>query len=129
MPFTAGLFLIGALALSGVPPFNGFVSKLTIFLAGIHAGYLVLSVIAAIISAVTLAYIIRAFISVFLGPQVKRSKNVEEAPRTLLFPMVVLAAACVIFGVFPHLGFGAVGPAQGVLLDPSGYIAEVLPGV
>jgi multicomponent Na+:H+ antiporter subunit D len=129
MPFTAGLFLIGALALSGVPPFNGFVSKLTIFLAGIHAGYLILSVIAAIISAVTLAYIIRAFITVFLGPQAKRSKNVEEAPRTLLLPMVVLAAACVMFGVFPHLGFGVVEPAQGVLLDPSGYIAEVLPGV
>jgi hypothetical protein len=31
--------------------------------------------------------------------------------------------------VFPHLGFGVVGPAQGVLLDPSGYIDKVLPGV
>jgi multicomponent Na+:H+ antiporter subunit D len=129
MPFTAGLFLIGALALSGVPPFNGFVSKLTIFLAGIDAGYLILSIIATIISAVTLVYIIRAFIAVFLGHQAPRFKNVMEAPRTLLFPMMVLAIVCVVLGVFPHLGFGVVGPAQGVLLDPSGYIDKVLPGV
>jgi multicomponent Na+:H+ antiporter subunit D len=129
MPFTAGLFLVGALALSGVPPFNGFVSKLTIFFAGIHAGYLVLSAIAAIISAVTLVYVIRAFIAIFLGSQTRRFENVREVPRTMLFPMVVLAVVCVALGVRPQLGFGAVEPAQAVLLDHSGYIARVLPGV
>jgi multicomponent Na+:H+ antiporter subunit D len=129
MPFTAGLFLVGALALSGVPPFNGFVSKLTIFLAGIHAGYLILSVIAAIISAVTLVYVIRAFIAIFLGSQSRRFENVREVPRTLLFPMMVLAVVCVVLGVFPQLGFGAVGPAQGVLLNPSSYVNAVMLGV
>lgn len=128
MPITAGIFMVGALALAGVPPFNGFVSKLTIFLAGIDAGYLILSIIAAIISAVTLAYIIRAFIAIFLGPQNRRHKNIREAPRSMLFPMMILAVACVALGVLPQLGFSAVGPAQETLLNPSSYISGVLLG-
>jgi len=128
MPITAGIFLVGALALAGMPPFNGFASKLTIFLAGIDAGYPILSGIAAIISVVTLAYMIRAFIAVFLGPQTGRFENVKEAPRSMLFPMMVLAAVCVVLGVLPQLGFSAVEPAQEVLLNPSSYIGEVIPG-
>jgi multicomponent Na+:H+ antiporter subunit D len=129
MPITAGIFMVGTLALAGVPPFNGFASKLTIYLAGIEAGYPILSVIAAIFSAVTLAYMIRAFIAVFLGPRTTRFKNVKEAPRSMLFPMMVLAIVCVVLGVLPQLGFGAVEPAQMVLLDPSSYIGKVMVGV
>ncbi|MFQ6130150.1 MAG: complex I subunit 5 family protein, partial [Candidatus Hadarchaeaceae archaeon] len=128
MPITAGIFMVGALALAGVPPFNGFASKLTIYLAGIDAGYPIFSGIAAIISAVTLAYMIRAFNAVFLGPRTKRFENVKEAPPSMLFPMMVLAIVCVMLGVLPQLGFSAVEPAQGVLLNPSSYIREVVLG-
>ena len=129
MPITAGVFMVGALALAGMPPFNGFASKLTIFLAGIDAGYSILSGVAAIISAVTLTYMIRAFIAIFLGPTTRRFAKVKEAPGAMIFPMIVLAAFCILLGVLPQLGFDAVEPAQMILINPSNYVKEVLLGV
>jgi multicomponent Na+:H+ antiporter subunit D len=129
MPVTAGLFMIGTFAITGVPLFNGFVSKLTIYLAGIDAGYPLVSVFAAVFSALTLTYMIRAFMAVFLGPTPERLSSVKEAPWLMLAPIVILAVICIIIGVIPQVGFDAVEPAQRALLDLPGYIRQVIPGV
>ncbi len=114
MPITAAAFAIGALAIAGVPPFNGFVSKWTIYVAGIEAGYAIFTVIALVISALTLAYFFKAFSMIFLGQRPRRLKNVQEAPVAMLFPVIILAVLCVLFGILPQLGINLVGPAVGV---------------
>lgn len=115
MPITASMFTIGALAISGVPPFNGFASKWTIYVAGVEAGYPIFTVIAVIISALTLAYFLKAASAIFLGQRPRHLKNVKEAPGLMLFPMCLLAAFCILLGVLPSLGIDLVRPAQWVL--------------
>jgi len=129
MPITAGLFAIGALAISGVPPLNGFASKWTIYIAGIEAGKAVFSLIAIIMSVLTLAYFLKAINSIFLGQRPKRLQDVKEAPLTMLFPMMLLAVLCIVLGVLPSLGIDLVAPAQGALMNQSGYISAVLGGI
>ena len=114
MPITAAAFAIGALAIAGVPPFNGFVSKWTIYVAGIEANYAIFTVIALVISALTLAYFFKAFSMIFLGQRPRRLKNVQEAPVSMLFPVIILAVLCVLFGILPQLGISIVNPAVGV---------------
>ncbi len=129
MPLTAMAFMIGALAISGVPPMNGFASKWTIYVAGIENGQYVFTIIALVVSALTLAYFLKAFNSIFLGQRPKHLKNVKETPISMLIPILLLAALCVIFGVLPNLGIELVHPAQEAVMNSSGYISAVLGGV
>lgn len=140
MPITAATFIIGSLAISGIPPFNGFASKLVIYEAGYEAylangelWYLVLTVIAIVISALTLAYFVKAISQVFLGQRPEGLENVNEVSPVMLTPMVVLAILCVVFGLLPNLGLDRyltiAEPAQEAIMDSSKYIAAVLGGV
>lgn len=129
MPLTGGLFMIGTLAISGVPPFNGFASKWTIYIAGVQYGQTIgpiFTIIALIISALTLAYFLKAFNSIFLGQRPESLRKVKESPKFMLFPIMILAVLCVVFGVLPHLGIDLVRPAQEAIANSSGYISTVL---
>ncbi len=129
MPWTAITFLIGALAISGIPPFNGFVSKYLIYLAGLQAGMPWITAIAVLVSALTLASFIKAFSSVFLGQRPTRLQATPEAPKLMLFAMVVMAALCIIVGLLPALGFDIIGPAASASQNTAEYISRVLGGV
>lgn len=108
MPITYISCLIAALAISGVPPMNGFVSKWLVYQGLIELGKTggrlwVIWLVAAIFgSALTLASFMKLLHATFLGqsagPQCKR----DEVVISMWGPMVVLAALCVIFGVFAH---------------------------
>ena len=129
MPLTAMIFMVGALAISGVPPLNGFASKWTIYVAGIEAGQPAFTIIALIVSALTLAYFLKAFNSIFLGQRPEHLKEVKETPLPMLFPIMVLAVLCVTFGLLPHLGIELVTPAQEAATPPfTNYITAVLGG-
>lgn len=129
MPVTTIAFVIGALALSGVPPFNGFASKWSIYLAGIKSGHPSLTVVAVIVSALTLAYLLKAISSIFLGQRPKELDEAEEAPLGMLIPMVFLASLCIILGVLPQLGMNIIEPAQSALLNRIEYIQTALGGI
>ena len=134
MPVTAMLFGVGALAISGIPPFNGFASKWTIYVAGVEAGQLgywqgyLFTIIALITSALTLAYFLKALNSIFLGQRPKHLEEVKETPRFMLFPIILLAVLCIVFGVLPQLGIDLVRPAQEAVMNSSNYINAVLGG-
>lgn len=129
MPVTTITFIIGALAISGVPPFNGFASKWTIYVAGFDAGHPLYTIIAVTISALTLAYFLKAINSIFLGQGPKELENIKEVPTIMLFPMVMLAVLCITFGILPHLGIDIVTPAQTALTSRLDYIQAVLGGI
>lgn len=128
MPVTAFAFAVGAIALSGIPPLNGFASKWMIYVACIDVGRPILTVIAVVISAITLAYLLKAFSMVFLGPLPDQFEGVKEAPASMLVPMVALTSLCILFGVFPQLGIGVVKPGQETLMNHLPYLKEVLGG-
>lgn len=115
MPRTALLFFIGAAAICGLPPLNGFVSELLIYLgllgtlSGGHAGGLAgLAALAvpalAATGALALACFAKAYGTVFLGTaRTGQAEQAREAPATMTGAMAVLAAGCVAIGLLPVL--------------------------
>jgi len=105
MKFTALAALFASLAISGVPPFNGFISKWLIYVAGYQSGNFILAfgaVLAAFISAATLASFIKFYGAQF-GGEMKRYENVEEVPAGMLLGQWILAGLTLIIGVFPKI--------------------------
>jgi formate hydrogenlyase subunit 3/multisubunit Na+/H+ antiporter MnhD subunit len=102
MPLTFISFFIAAVSISGVPPFNGFFSKELVYDAALERG-LIFYIAAVAGSFFTAASFLKLGHAAFLGKIQERNKDVKEAPLPMLMVMLVLAAACVIFGVFNSL--------------------------
>jgi len=102
MPLTTIFFIIAAMAISGIPPFNGFASKWMIYSAAIQT-YPVFAVIAMVVSALTLASFIKLIHSMFYGVRPKEYKDVKEVPKSMTIAMGILAFVCVFFGIFPQI--------------------------
>jgi NADH-quinone oxidoreductase subunit L len=111
MPWTRWTFLMGALALSGFPPFSGFWSKDeiiggTLARADAHGPYgtwyLVLFVVALAAAGLTAFYTFRAYILTFEGPEKvpeEAGHHAHESPRVMTVPLVVLAVGAVLVGL------------------------------
>jgi formate hydrogenlyase subunit 3/multisubunit Na+/H+ antiporter MnhD subunit len=114
MPVTFISTLIASLSISGVPPFNGFFSKWMIYqglISQFQAGSYTLRVtsilclVAAMFgSALTLASFMKLIHATFLGRRLSEftNKRIREVAWSMWLPCVLLAAVCVIFGVFAY---------------------------
>ena len=127
MPFTMAMFLFGAAGISGIPPFNGFASKWMIYEAGFTGSLGIVSIIAVVVSALTLASFIKVGHSVFFGPIKKEHKNIEDVPTSMKIPMGVLALGIVIFGLFPKVIVNKILiPVIKSVYDLTGYVSSAL---
>ena len=100
IPFTFALFIIGTIAISGIPPFAGFFSKEVILTAAYEHG-LGMGMLATFISLLTTIYMFRLLFVVFFKPESKELKanhHVHESPKVMLYPMAVLAILSMIAG-------------------------------
>lgn len=123
MPWTALSFVIGGIAISALPPLNGFVSEFVIY-SGLFSGaaiplgakvaLCVAGAVLAFVGAVSALSITRAFGVVFLGaPRDARVHPPTEVSRWMLLPMGLHAVGVVVLGVAPVLGFMLVqGPTE-----------------
>lgn len=142
MPVTFACFLVGAVAISALPPLGGLVSEWLIYLGlfqtlGLGPGVAwqpaaFAAPALALVGALTLACFSRAVGIIFLGaPRSPAAEHAHESPWTMLLPMVLLAAACFVIGLAPEL----VGPLlQRVAIvwlpssaDAPPYLAELAP--
>ena len=113
MPWTFVTCLIAALSISGVPPFNGFVSKWMVYQgvidmgnqqAGIASGLWPVWLVAAMFgSALTLASFVKIIHSIFLSRMPGNLKEVKEVSALQIIPVVILAGFCVVFGILYYL--------------------------
>jgi hydrogenase-4 component B len=129
MPWTGAFFLIGALAISGLPPLNGFASEWLAFQALLHgfrastepSVHLLLPVAGALLAlsgALAAACFVKAFGISFLAlPRSRAAAEAHEAPAVMLLPQAFLAALCVALGVFPGVVLTAL---RGVMLSLPG---------
>jgi NADH-quinone oxidoreductase subunit L len=125
MPVTAACFLVGALALSGIPPLAGFFSKdavLASFLgyagtAPVQGG--IILVVGLMTAVLTAFYMFRVYFGVFTGP----GKRYHESPVRMLAPMIALAVTTVFVGAanLPGVSFSLAG-----LLEP-GTLEKAVP--
>lgn len=130
MPGTCALFLIGAASISGLPPFNGFASKWMIYQATFQkAGetgnffFVVVCVAALITSVLTLASFIKVAQSVFFGQLNPKFANTKEVSLGMRIPMWILAALCILPGLFPDkVQQWLLTPATQAATNASGYI-------
>jgi hydrogenase-4 component B len=121
MPWTAGLFAVGAAAISGLPPLNGFVSEWLVFLglfdATISRGPSAwVAIPAAVLLGVTGALALACFVKVcgvvFLGaPRSQAAVHAHECGLPMRGAMLVLAGACVAIGIAPIIFWPAVARA------------------
>jgi NADH-quinone oxidoreductase subunit L len=99
MPITFICFVIAAMAISGVPPLNGFFSKEFVYDAALERN-VVFYIAAALGSFFTAASFLKLGHAAFLGKVSDSNKGVKEAHITMLVPMIAIAAVCVFFGVY-----------------------------
>lgn len=111
MPWTALLFLVGAVAICGLPPLNGFVSELLVYLGLLHgaadqsrggSAVLLVAPVLAMVGALAVACFVKVYGAVFLGQaRTPAAAEAHEAPLTMRSPALVLAAGCVLIGLAP----------------------------
>jgi formate hydrogenlyase subunit 3/multisubunit Na+/H+ antiporter MnhD subunit len=131
MPRTAACFVIGAAAICGLPPLNGFVSEWLIYVSayrgingfgesGLVGGGLVIGAL-ALIGGLAAACFAKAFGIVFLGePRTAEARDGHEVDALMRWPMIVLAAACVAVGLLGPLVLRAVEPAVAAIMQAGG---------
>ena len=90
---------------------------------------LVLSIIAMVVSILTLASFMKVFHSMFMGPQLPEYANVKEVPPLMIAGMIIITIFVIGFGLVPDLVVNdLITPAADALINKSAYIAAVFGG-
>jgi multicomponent Na+:H+ antiporter subunit D len=128
MPVTSATSFAASLSISGIPPFNGFFSKLIIIVAAVMGHFYLLAALAAIVSIITLASFMKfqryAFYNVEPG---KIKKEIREVPVPMLLSMVTLAVVCLLLSLlaFPGIRETVLSPATDILMDQMKYSSQI----
>lgn len=131
-PLTAMTAIVGALSIAGVPPFNGFMSKLLIFESSIWTAkvnesffmvkfaFIIFGIISVFISAITLASFLKFVNSAFMGKLRGVQQDSKRIPWSMTFPQFILALICLITGLFPlfplELTYNAISSSTNLTL-------------
>ena len=117
MPVTSAASLVGSLSIAGVPPLNGFFSKLLIIFACVQAGRQGLAAAAVIVSILTLASFMKVQRAAFFGPLKDKWTGLKEVPFSMQLSLFLLMAACLALSllVLPGLREQFLNSAQAVL--------------
>ena len=129
LPVTRATCTVASASIAGVPPFNGFWSKLIIVLAAVQARMFWLAVITVIVSLVTLISFLKVQRYIFLGQMPENLNEVKEQKGSMRAAMVFLACLCVLMGLLvlvPGLRAGVLDPAVKVLTDGVSYSARII---
>ena len=145
LPFSAAFFLVGAVAICGLPPLNGFISEWLIYLgffSSIRSYQSLLGAVPALaapvlalVGGLAVACFVKVYGVVFLGvPRSREHAGGGEAPVSMLWPMALLSLVCLAIGTVPVLlaspldrallGFAGSLPATGIAgLVPFGWLS------
>lgn len=127
MPFTSGCLSIGILAIMGLPPFNGFISKFLMLYAAVNAGYWYIAALLLLGSVIGAVYYIRLIKTIFFekyeGPAVK------EAPLTMLIPIGTLTGVVLFNGLFPQFALKLAVSAANLIAAKGGILVTAVPQI
>ena len=120
MPVTSTTSFMASMSISGIPPFNGFFSKLIIIVAAINGRFYLLAALAVVVSIITLAYFLKfqryAFFNKAAGKAVQK---IKEVPFPMSFSMIFLAVLCLALSLLaiPSVSETVLRPAIDVLIQ------------
>lgn len=129
MPVTSATSFVASMSISGIPPFNGFFSKLIIIVAAVMAKFYLLALLAVIVSIITLASFLKFQRYAFYNKTVKEvDKKIREVPFPMVTSMVILGIICVLLSllVFPGIRNEILTPAVNILTDPLKYYSAII---
>lgn len=130
LPFTRATCTVASASIAGIPPFNGFWSKMILVIASVQAGFLWLAAVTVIVSLVTLISFLKIQRYVFLGELPENLRQTKENKGFMLIAMVFLACLCLLMGslvLVPGLKESILEPAVKVLTDGLNYSANIIP--
>lgn len=129
LPITRATCTIASASIAGVPPFNGFWSKLIIVVAAVQAQLYWLAAITVLVSIVTLISFLKVQRYVFLGELPENLKDVKEQHGSMTCAMIVLAWLCVLMGLLllvPGAKAMVLDPAVEVLVNGISYSSRII---
>jgi multicomponent Na+:H+ antiporter subunit D len=128
MPATSAASFVASMSISGIPPFNGFFSKLVIIIAAVMGRFYLLAALAVIVSIITLASFLKFQRYAFYNKSDIRRDKVKEVPFPMVFSMVVLSILCLILGllIIPEIREAILTPAVHILTDPLKYTTTII---
>jgi multicomponent Na+:H+ antiporter subunit D len=129
MPVTSATSFIASMSISGVPPFNGFFSKLIIIIAAIMARFYLLAALAVIVSIITLASFMKFQRYAFYNkPDDTKNNEFKEVPFPMSFSMIVLSIICVLLSLLaiPDVRDVVLTPAVNILTDQLKYTSIII---
>jgi multicomponent Na+:H+ antiporter subunit D len=129
LPFTRATCTVASASIAGIPPFNGFWSKMILVIAAVQAKFLWLAAVTIIVSLVTLISFLKIQRYVFLGDLPENLRQTKEHKGLMLVAMVFLASLCLLMGALllvPGLKDNILEPAVKVLTDGFAYSANII---
>jgi multicomponent Na+:H+ antiporter subunit D len=127
MPVTSTSCVVSSLSISGVPPFNGFWSKLIIIIAAIQAKHYGIAAIAVAVAFLTLIAFTKVMRYAVFGSPAAESRKIKEVPAFMCASLIILAILCLGLGIsLPIIKPELLEPARQALLEVEKYIQLVL---
>jgi len=129
MPITSTTSFMASMSISGLPPFNGFFSKLIIIIAAINGRFYLLATLAVIVSIITLAYFLKFQRYAFYNKAAETAtQKIKEVPFPMSFSMIFLAALCLALSLLaiPSVSETILSPAIDALIQPEIYSTTIL---
>ncbi len=126
LPVTGNTSMIASLSIAGIPPFNGFFSKLIIIIAAVQAGHPIAALLAVIVSVLTLSVFMKVQRYGFRGERV--IEKVEPVGWSMNAAMIALAVLCVLTSllVIPGVRAAVLDPAVDVIMAKTLYVQSVM---
>jgi NADH-quinone oxidoreductase subunit M len=119
MPLTAGLAMIGAMGIAGLPGISGFISEYLIFLGAFSSASIykyLLVLLATLATAISAAYMTLFIKRVFFGPLKDEFNDATDPPYSMIIPMLILGITAVVLGIYPALILEYIIPSLGFLM-------------
>ncbi len=130
MPITSSTSFIASMSISGIPPFNGFFSKVLIIVAAVRAGYNWIAFFAVFVSVITLASFTKVQKYAFHNNDGNKwlKKNIKEVPFSMSFSMIIMALLCLglSFFIVPEVRDIFLNPAVQILVDTMEYSTKIV---
>ncbi len=129
IPATSATSFVASMSISGIPPFNGFFSKLIIIVAAVMAHFYLLAVLAAVVSIITLASFLKFQRYAFYDKNPEKKKaGIREVPFPMIFSMIVLSIICLLLSLLalPVIREAILTPATDILMDPLKYSTHII---
>ncbi|MFW6264976.1 MAG: complex I subunit 5 family protein, partial [Bacillota bacterium] len=120
------VFVVAALAIVGLPPFNGFISKWLIVEAAIRAGFAYAGFFVLVGTFLSLTYYLKVIIKLYTRTEKKKPN--KKPDLSLNLPTFFLGSLCILFGIAPSIPLSLIKNIPEFLLDNSEYIKVLLGG-